>query len=81
MEAERAKNLVSRSRAVRGYKKVPGAGAGGCGVENGARSKNQGNRFEQQVEIMPLPLHSHALPVMESRNMSCLEVWSYMSRS
>ena len=81
MEAERAKNLVSRSRAVSGCKKVPGAGAGGCGVWNGARSRNQGNRFEQQVEIMPLPLHSHALPVMESQNMSCLETWSYMTRS
>ena len=59
--AERAENWVSGSRAVSGCKETgwsgSRAGAGGRGAANGSHR----NRFERRVEILPLPLRSHAL--------------------
>ena len=63
--AERAKNLVSGSGAVSGCEKIgwsgSGAGAGGRGAGNGAGSGSVRNRFERRLEILLLPLRSHAL--------------------
>jgi len=44
-----------------GVKKLAGAGAGGRGAGNGAGSGSVRNRFERRLEILLLPLRSHAL--------------------
>jgi len=60
---KRAKNIMSGSGAMSGYKKSAGAWAGGKSYRNGAVSGSHRNRSERGAAILSLTLRSHALVV------------------